>query len=176
MYGADGCVRLERIDQPGEMTAVPLITTSKTSSGGPGAFRETGPLRKNRPVISEQHEQVSRAVVVDIDDRARPAVRLRVELLDEIGLTVEVPIGFATDEDAVLVILFDVGAAVEIAIDVDLGELPSIVVATPDVRPTVAVVVLGSLVSGSGPDFDCGDGGTGHDAQEDQPPSGHVLH
>jgi len=158
------------------MTGAPLINTRRTSSCDAGVLWGSSPLRKNRLTISEQHEQVGRAVVVGIDDRARPSLRLRVELFHEIDLTVEVPIGFAPDEDTPLVILLDVGAAVEIAINVDFGELPSIVVATPNVRPTVAVVVLGSQKSSRGPDLYCGDGGAGHDAQEGEAPREHRLH
>ena len=176
MHRTEGHIRVERIRQPSEVTCVVLVITRRTSNWVPGGLRRTGPLPEDRATVSEQNEQVSRAVVVGVDDRPSLCVRLRIELFDEIRLTVEVPVRFATDENAPLVILFDVGATVEIAVNVDSAELSATVVATPSIGATIAVVILCLHLLSNRPDFDCSHGGTGHDAQKRHAPGRQALH
>jgi hypothetical protein len=140
------------------------------------AFSRTGPLRKHGLTITEQHEQIRRAVVIDVNDRPSLCVRLGVELLNEIGLAVEVPIGLATDESAPLVVLLDVRETVEIAVYGDFSQQPSIVVVAPDVRAAVAVSVLRSYVTSGGPDLDGCDSRRGNDAQQSDAPNGQAPH
>lgn len=91
---------------------------------------------------------------------------VRIELLNEICLTIEIPIRFATDENPALVVLRDVGAPIEIGVDLDFGELPPRVEATPDVGTAIAVLIPGSNIASGGPHLDSCDRDAGHGAQQ----------
>ena len=90
----------------------------------------------------KQDEQVGSAIVINVDDGSDVFVGRRVEFFDQIDAIVEIPVRFAADERPVLVILLDVGSAVEVGVDANFGGLSLIVVLAPDVRPAVAIAIL----------------------------------
>ena len=136
--GTDDGVPVERIDEGHEVAAV---GRDRHPWRGGGRALGPRPLRPHRPAIPKQHEQIGGAVEVDVDDGSRLAMRDRVELFDQIGLAVEVAIRFASNQRAALVIFLDVGLAVEIGVDVDLGDLPARVEVSPEIGVSIAVPI-----------------------------------
>jgi hypothetical protein len=63
----------------------------------------------------KEHQQVRRAVVVEVNDRPHALPGDRVKVLDEIDLIVEVSIGLATDKDAAVVVLANVRQPIKVA-------------------------------------------------------------
>ena len=103
-------------------------------------------------------------------------MRLGIEFFDEICLPVEIPVRFASNEDTPFVILFDVRLSIEIAVNIDFGELAPIIVVAPNVRPAVAVLVSFAHASSRVPDLDCRDSHRGHDTQHGHEAGGQMLH
>jgi hypothetical protein len=115
-------------------------------------------LGEDRPAIAEQNEKIGSAVEIKIDDGTCVLVRHRVEFFDQVDLAVEVPIRLATDERAVeVVVLLDVGAAVQIAVEGYFSELSRIVARAPGIQPGVCVLRLRRNVPRAQPRLD------GHD-------------
>jgi hypothetical protein len=164
MGRANGELRFEWIRQPSELARI-IYTTVGRGRAVSAALGRRGSFRKGWATVTKEHEQVGRAVVVDVDDRPGCFVRTRVKLFDEVSSTVEVPIGFATNQDSALVDLLDVGTAVEVAVDVDFGELASTVVPSPRVGATVAVVIFGLQLYSGRPRLNRSDGGESPDAE-----------
>jgi hypothetical protein len=90
----------------------------------------------------KEHEQVRRAVVVEVNHRPDALPGDRVKILDEIDLIVEVSIGLATDKNAALVVLVNVRQPVEVAVSYDFRKAAVSVVDTPQVGLAVTVQVL----------------------------------
>ena len=82
------------------------------------------PLRKDRLAALKEHEQVGRAVEVDVYDGTCMFARRGVEFLDEIDTVVEVAIRLAADECATFVVLVNIRSAVEVRIDGHFGDWP----------------------------------------------------
>jgi hypothetical protein len=141
---------LKRIRQRNERVVVLAIELNDLG-GLPEVDISNGCLwcafREDRAAIVKEDEQISETVVVAVDDRPSPLVGGRVEFLDQIDLAIEIAIRFAAQEHAVrVVILLDVGAPVEIAVDRNLSETSLSVVSTPLVRPAVAIAILNTNV------------------------------
>ena len=101
-------------------------------------------LGKDRATRLEEHQEIGRAVLIDVDEGAGMLARQRIEVFDEVDPIVEVARRLAARERAVRVVLVDVGLAVEVGVDGSLDELAVDVVHPPDVGPAVAVAVLGA--------------------------------
>jgi hypothetical protein len=114
----------------------------------------TGLFGEDRPPLLEQHQQIGGTVEVDVDDGPDVFVRRRIKLFDEIDLTIEIAVRFAAEQDAAIVVLGGVGAAVPIAIERNFDETPAIVIVAPDVGSTIAIAVPGAdvVASASRPD------------------------
>jgi hypothetical protein len=132
--------------------------------------------RENRPVIVKEHEQVRGPVVIDIDNGSNMFVSRCVELFHQIDLIIEIQIRFTSDEPPLVVILLDVGMAVEIGVDRCFGGPSLIVVVTPNIRPTVAITVFCSNVSSTRPDGGGHNGRTGNRAQRGDARGQQALH
>ena len=109
------------------------------------------PLRKDRLTLLEEHEQVGRAVEVDIHDGTRMLARRRVEFLDEIDTVVKVAIRLASYDLATFVVLVHIRSAVEVRIESHFGELAQMIVDVPHIGPSVAVPILCANVAGGMP-------------------------
>src|SRR5476649_2034571 len=92
--------------------------------------------------VAEEHEQVSRAAEIDIDDGAGLQVAGRVEALDEVDAIVEVPVALPSDQYAVIVVVLLIGSPVEIGVGGHSREFAAGVVAAPEVRPSITVAIL----------------------------------
>jgi len=100
-------------------------------------------FREDGPTVAEQDQQIGAAVVIDVHDRFRVLMRGRIEFLDQVDLAVEISIGFAPNQNALrVVVLLDIGTAVKITVDRNLGEMPRLIVSTPLVRTAVAIAIL----------------------------------
>src|SRR5579864_5757849 len=76
------------------------------------------PLGIDRPAVAEEDEEIGPAVVVHVGDRP--------------------------NERALIVVLEDIRSAVKIGVERNLGEPAPSIVGAPDVRPSVAVPILGA--------------------------------
>jgi hypothetical protein len=89
-----------------------------------------------------EHQQVRRAVIVEVKHRTDVLPGDGVKDLDEIDLLVEISIGLATDKNAAIVVLANVRPSIEVAVSYDFGEAAAFVVYTPNVGLAVTVQVL----------------------------------
>ncbi len=100
------------------------------------------PLREDGSTVLKQDEHIGRAVVVDVLDRSHLVVRRVVELLDEIDAVVEIAIRLPPDQRTAFVVLVNIRATVEVAVDGDFREPPLTIVGQPEIRPAVSVPIL----------------------------------
>jgi hypothetical protein len=105
------------------------------------------PLRKDRQALAKEDKQIGGAVEVDVDNGTNRFVRRGIKVLDEIDSVIEVAVRLAAHERALFVILLDIGSAVEVRVDRDVGELPLAIVGMPDIGPAVAVLILAADVT-----------------------------
>ena len=92
----------------------------------------------------KEHEQVGDAICVDVGERTNDLPCRRVKILNEIDLVVEVAIGLATNENAVLVELFDVRSAVEVRVDSNAGDAAVSAICAPHIRPSITIEIFSS--------------------------------
>jgi len=90
----------------------------------------------------KEHQQVRRAVIVDVKHRPDVLPSDCVKDLDEIDLIVEVSIGLATDKNAAIVVLANVRLSIEVAVSYDFREAAVLIVYTPNVGLAITVQVL----------------------------------
>ena len=144
---ANPCLRLEGIVQRNEAIVRLWLNISdqcKRSEIGDANRRLGRRFREDGPTITEQNQQIGAAVIIDVHHRFCVQMRRRIEFLDQVDLAVEVSIRFAANQDALrVVVLLDIGTAVEITVDRYLGEVARLIVSTPLVWTSVAVAILG---------------------------------
>jgi len=109
------------------------------------------PLRKDRPAILKEYEEVGGPVEVDVHDRAHRIARGLVEFLDQIDALVEVAVGLAAYEGTAVVVLLNIRSTIEVRIDVDLREPPLTIVQAPDIGTSVVVLIVGADVTAGWP-------------------------